>query len=505
MPHNADAAAQDSSRDASPTLSEMETSEQPEESAEESNEAESTSEDRSGNESSEAVSDEKSAGDDSDVSSTSVCEKGEGHEECLKDRCLKAGDHAQSSSEPDSTQPSANSGQTESSTDTQSEKPAGKSKKNKKKAKSSDSGSATQTVSTTDVSSNDASTTDNKTSSQPESSADNASTNLAPSVEDSSKASMSNGNTTTSKQSTAPDDPAWSISQDCLLRGMKEDGATWADIGGALNKGKKEAKARWQVIKDQLPFLSRDDPEPASGTDQAAGEVSPIEENEGKKDNESSQSQEKAPTSPVVCVQEKKGNKPKPKGKQNSSNYNTRWHKGKRNDKVAAENKQAKAKAKATKAQRQTRQTLSGEESSSESSASSSSASAASLSQPGYDDPEKNHEMRYLQDHIYADLYPAVIRPEPDAYLGKRDCDLLAAIDSKQKQSRWLEMQANFFNVTGRMVSLDAIRARCERAEEVERAKTRRRNDFELVDRLEKVERWVSKVSHEDFEDPGTQ
>ncbi|KAF4959916.1 hypothetical protein FGADI_1419 [Fusarium gaditjirri] len=83
---------------------------------------------------------------------------------------------------------------------------------------------------------------------------------------------------------------------------------------------------------------------------------------------------------------------------------------------------------------------------------------------------------------------------QTNAYLGKRDCALLATIDSKYKRSRWLEMQANFYNVTGRMVPLEALKARCERAEaeKSERSKTR-----DLERRMNRVEDWIAKQERE--------
>lgn len=100
--------------------------------------------------------------------------------------------------------------------------------------------------------------------------------------------------------------------------------------------------------------------------------------------------------------------------------------------------------------------------------------------------------MKYLHDHIYKDMYPAEIQPKPDAYFSRQDCDLLATIDSKYKKSRWLEMQANFYNATGRMIPLEAIRRKCEcaEAEETERASHR-----ELTKRLETIEKWIKSVS----------
>ncbi|KAH7008008.1 hypothetical protein EDB80DRAFT_423943 [Ilyonectria destructans] len=496
MPHRAAETNRDNSGDAWPSSSEAEESEQRQSSADESKEAESGSEDKSDHEDSSQSASNHNSTSDSDASSLGACKKHSGHEKCLKDRCLKAedsGDRPQSSSEPDSTQPSGDSWQTESSADNQSEAATSEGKKGKKKVKKGKPASSTETASTTEVTSNDMSANDN------------ASTDPNITAEDSSKDSTSNCNTVSSKQSTTPNDSGWTISEDYLLKGMKEGDqpATWADIGSALNKSKSEVRARWKLIKDQVQPQqpSADDttePEPTGDSDQAGGEASPVEEDDG----DDGRDKDKAPTSSVTSHGDSNDRNANGKGNGNGkqiSNTN-KWHKGTRNDKVASENKQAKAKA--TKIHREASKILSGEEASSESSASSSSSSqSSSISQLGYGNSEKNDEMRYLQDHIYADLYPAAIHPEPDAYLSKRDCELLAAIDSKQKRSRWLEMQANFFNVTGRMVPLDAIRARCERAEERERSNARP-TGRDLVDRLEKVEQWVSRVSQEDVDDP---
>lgn len=497
MPHRAAETNRDDSGDVWPSSSEAEESEQRQSSADESKEAGSGSEDKSDHEDSSQSASNHNSTSDSDASSFGTCKKRSGHEKCLKDRCLKAedsGDGPQSSSEPDSTQPSGDSRKTESSTDNQSEAATSEVKKGKKKAKKGKPASSTETASTTEVTSNDMSANDN------------ASTDPNITAEGSSKDSTSNCNTVSSKQSTTPNDSGWSISEDYILKGMKESDqpATWADIGSALNRSKSEVRARWKLIKDQVrpQQPSADDttePEPTGDSDQAGGEASPVEEDDG----DDGRDKGKAATSSVTSHGDSNGSNVngegngKGKGKQ-ASNTN-KWHKGTRNDKVASENKQAKAEA--TKIQQETSKILSGEEASSESSASSSSSSqSSSISQLDYGNSEKNDEMRYLQDHIYADLYPAAIHPEPDAYLSKRDCELLAAIDSKQKCSRWLEMQANFFNVTGRMVPLDAIRARCERAEEREISNARQ-TGRDLADRLEKVEQWVTKVSQEDVDD----
>ncbi|KAH7166249.1 hypothetical protein EDB81DRAFT_281329 [Dactylonectria macrodidyma] len=398
---------------------------------------------------------------------------GKDHKNCMNGKCLQSeysSDCSQICSEPDSNQSSNNDWETKTSSKKQREyKVKGKSKKGKKNSKPT---SSTGTTSTSETSTNEASSSDIKTSSHPESSVDN---------EDSSKVSTRYTSTANSKQSLSGDGSGWTFSEDCLLRNMKGGvhPATWAAIGAVLNRSKSEVRARWKIIKDLPLHRSADD----TGL---VTDLSPAEDSSGNAESQGAQNDDEKP----------KPKKGMDKGKHVSKT--TKWHKGARNDKVAFENKQAKVKA--TEIQQETRQSLSGEEASFESATSSSSLESTSIPHGGYGYSGKRDEMRYLQDHIYADLYPADIHPEPDAHLGKRDCELLGAIESKLKRSKWLEMQANFFNVTGRMVPLDAIRARCERAEEVAKPKPRP-TTRDLAIRLERVEKWVSKVSHEDSED----
>ena len=70
-------------------------------------------------------------------------------------------------------------------------------------------------------------------------------------------------------------------------------------------------------------------------------------------------------------------------------------------------------------------------------------------------------------------------------------------------------MQANFYNVTGRMVPLHVIRDRCARAdeeeeeeEESERRRRERQRRREVGVGREMVESWVGGVDQENLGDP---
>lgn len=109
----------------------------------------------------------------------------------------------------------------------------------------------------------------------------------------------------------------------------------------------------------------------------------------------------------------------------------------------------------------------------------SSSASSLTDEADGYDasdyDPLADHadpiayerERRRKERYIHASLYKGLLPPrsgDPFVSQGfsRRDRALLADLDDRRLASQWLEMQANFFNVTGRMVPLHLIKAKLE-------------------------------------------
>lgn len=119
--------------------------------------------------------------------------------------------------------------------------------------------------------------------------------------------------------------------------------------------------------------------------------------------------------------------------------------------------------------------------------------SFSSLSLPGdTGTKESRRQKRYWRKHIHSHLYPALIEPEPDAHFTKSDCEVLASIDSQYKASRWLEMQANFYNVTGRMVPLQVIRNKCEDAEQCSMDTADARNVTSR--RRKSIEEWVGNI-----------
>ena len=231
-----------------------------------------------------------------------------------------------------------------------------------------------------------------------------------------------------------PDHSKWSISEDSLLRGMKEanDGISWAEIGKALNRGKKEVRVRWTVIKDQ--------PQQDSSAEKEPDEINTYIKEKSMKDGD-----------------EKKKKKKKPQFDGEASKSQTR--------------EARKVSRRLTMETNIGPEVLSGEEASSERGSKAHPSSSSSSSSPS-DEPRKTlPSTRYLTNHIYPRLYPPLISPQADEHFTASDCNVLASVHSKYTRGKWLEMQANFYNVTGRLVPLDMIRQRCEQAEEVQQEK----------------------------------
>ncbi|PHH81173.1 hypothetical protein CDD80_5 [Ophiocordyceps camponoti-rufipedis] len=230
---------------------------------------------------------------------------------------------------------------------------------------------------------------------------------------------------------------SWSISEDRLLQGMKQSGETltWRDIGNALGKTKKEVKARWKLLQ------RRKDKNDMGATSSEPDEGSQDQADNGAADDEADDDDE----DPYQMEEGYKSSSESAPfilpGEEDDSDdeYDTHIH---------------------------------------------------------YGWPEQaRQDSRYLHNHIRRDLYPSEINPEPDEFFGEHDCDVLASVHSRHEQAKWLEMQANFVNATGRMIPLWVFRDKCEAAKRREEAEASgsRNND---------VEDWVDGVEDEDLDDP---
>lgn len=224
----------------------------------------------------------------------------------------------------------------------------------------------------------------------------------------------------------APPDPDWSLSEDALLRGMKTDersNVTWREIAKALRKSQAACKARWKAIQN-LPGAT-----PASNP---SGPSNP------------------APIAAPVKAAKAGTKQDRPKQRQNQN-----------------QNQKQKHIQTAPQAQDD---------------------AASSLDEEdytyGFEDLERRRQRRYFHRHILGKLYPPTNCLDPEDFFPQQDCDILAACESRREHVKWLEMQANFYNVTGRMIPLQVIRDKCERGKDRKR-----------------IERWAKDVARESQSD----
>lgn len=183
------------------------------------------------------------------------------------------------------------------------------------------------------------------------------------------------------------DNSRWSMSEDLLLRGMKEanDGISWEDVSKSLNRSKGECKGRWKTIKD---LTTAEDEQRIRSKVDGHGREGIARKAEAKDKYEATE-----PLSPV-----------------------------------------------------------------SQRTKSSPDAGAISAS------AEHQSQKRYWHEHIGNQLYPPSIRIMADAHFTPHDCKMLEFADARYRSIRWLEMQAQFYNETGRMVPLEMIQKKCEDA-----------------------------------------
>ena len=202
------------------------------------------------------------------------------------------------------------------------------------------------------------------------------------------------------------DDAGWTDSQDAIILSMKDGNETWAIIGRAVGRGKKEVQKRH---KELLATRGA-----GAGTSTAApGEAAHDEADNNGRNKKAEAAQERDERS-----KDRDGDR-----------------------------KKQKKKAKATK----------------------------DKSAPGDTDdtsdlrsPHGTTPYSYLSEQdprsdrrIYGDHFPSnslVQNVQPDANFNERDCQVLVRLADENSRNKWLEMQAAFFNYTGRMVSIELLK-----------------------------------------------
>jgi len=248
----------------------------------------------------------------------------------------------------------------------------------------------------------------------------------------------------------------WSQSFDALLISMKEGDESWASICQALSKSKEEVKARYKELatSDSSQIPTEDDAPTKMGAN-------------GRHDSSKKKGKAKGAVSFGKTIEEKIKTEHTSEKKKKISRVKRNRHK---------------------ETARQTAETLfashhvgcgniAGDGESERGDRSEHSFVTVPPAVNPHRHPEDHPdsdvaEQEYLQK-IREELYPPYLSFEPDPFFTEWDCRVLATIDSKMKRSRWLEMQANFCNVTGMMVPIEYLKKKTETAEDAALAEER--------------------------------
>ncbi|KAI3533562.1 hypothetical protein CSPX01_12635 [Colletotrichum filicis] len=310
----------------------------------------------------------------------------------------------------------------------------------------------------------------------------------------------------------------WTASEDALIIGMKEGGETWASIGNAINRGKNEVKKRWHVLKINVANSaeSTGEAQTVSGEETTQAESQAGTEADAKTDgsqDEAEKSEDDKYKSKAERKAERKAEKQKQKNKETPKSdeeakelqkpsKEVKTTGGKKPESKPKEPKQRGKPAEPAPSEHSSKPATSdtNDETPSSSyrdrfnllrdnSSASESTSSATSADDNDADPQAQYKRelagqeRYIRRHIHPALYPPAPAashkrkrplpppanrraPSPADRQQRRDDATLAAVVSKREATKWLEMQANFYNATGRMVPLHMIKSRCEAEED---------------------------------------
>ncbi|KAK2028523.1 hypothetical protein LX32DRAFT_694014 [Colletotrichum zoysiae] len=315
-------------------------------------------------------------------------------------------------------------------------------------------------------------------------------------------ASPAGGGVSSSAQSS--DTGHWTPSEDALIISMKEGGESWASIGKAINRGKSEVKKRWHVVRanaansvsggdaqtntesggdngqresmvDSKTDQSHNDKRPKGHADdklksRAERKAERKAEQKKNRDNAKSDDQTKEPKKPQT--------KPKQRNPKAEEQQPSEASEAPSTPKPSSSNSVGDSPSSSLR----NRLSLLRDTTSASSSTSSATSNDGEDGDDASDSPAKSYhrelvgQERYIRRHVNPALYPPLshpLMPPPNAFRPpshaekrqRRDDKILASVLSRREATKWLEMQANFYNVTGRMVPLHMIKARCEAEE----------------------------------------
>ncbi|KAI0977416.1 hypothetical protein F4678DRAFT_13816 [Xylaria arbuscula] len=209
--------------------------------------------------------------------------------------------------------------------------------------------------------------------------------------------------------------PEWTREEDRVICVMKSKANSWAEIGKALQRSRRECQHRHRTLASHAKELG-------ISTEQLAKLYSDEDEDKGGKSKDNSEDKCKGKGKPKNCTT-KSDSKPVNKSKSKSK-------KGKNEKEVCSD---------------------SDSDSSSED-----------------DEVEAEEDLvaelweqrRYFYDTVHVERYPDQKLLRPDRFYSESDCRILAGLEARYRADKWLHIQADFCNATGRMVDGSILKAK---------------------------------------------
>ncbi|GKT49277.1 uncharacterized protein ColSpa_09458 [Colletotrichum spaethianum] len=335
---------------------------------------------------------------------------------------------------------------------------------------------------------NDSGISANTSSAETSTSAKESASSEASSAEAAMAQSTTSGETTSNETSTSGDASSsaqlsnagnWTPSEDALIISMKEGGESWASIGNAINRGKNEVKKRWHVVKANAAN-SESEGDAQTESEEATTQTESLANNQADQspDNHTNKRQEGHKTddkfkSRAERKAERKAEQKKNKGRatfDDKTKESEPPHPKPREPSRKTKGRQPSETSEAPSTPKPSSSNSIGDSPSSSlrnrlallrdtTSASSSTSSATSNDGDGGDDASDTPANATSASSPARSATSGATRQ-------RRDDKILASLVSRREATKWLEMQANFYNVTGRMVPLHMIKARCEAEED---------------------------------------
>ncbi|KAJ2989258.1 hypothetical protein NUW58_g3563 [Xylaria curta] len=204
----------------------------------------------------------------------------------------------------------------------------------------------------------------------------------------------------------------WTQEEGRIICVRKSEGKSWAEIGKELGRGRRDCQQYHRILSSRAKKLGI--------TTAKLAKLYMIEDEEKTKSEKS---------------------KSKENGEVKSDKANTR---GKDKSKASDDKEETTSKRKKKK----------NKEAPGNSSDSGSSSND--------EDPNIEYwaQRRYIYDTMYGQMYPDQKVLRPDRFYSESDCHVLAGLEARYRANKWLYIQADFCNATGRMVDAEILKAK---------------------------------------------